>query len=309
MKDFKISPEKRTVLFVLRYSLLLLLFFPPRSGFAEQQPVVLLISKEIKPFIEMVTGFEGAIDLPVVRVFLDEKGVPFSHDPRYKGLGLHNYAYIIAVGPSALSYLCTHISKQDMHKFLYAMVLDPEKIIPEGIEICGISLNLFSGAQISKIPKVLPGIKRIGVFFDPANNKAWFSKTREFGKVKGIEFIPLHVQVRSDMNRLYGKGYKGVDALLFIPDRSVISPTIIKHVIKQSLARKIPVIGYNQFFYQSGAAMSFVLNYKGIGLQMAEMVTSLLKGGLCAFISPAHDVMLNRKVLKILDVKINDYEI
>ena len=274
-------------------------------GFAQDRPVAVLISKEIRPFIEMVTGLEKSLDFPVVRVFLDERNTPFSHDALYKGLELNSYAYVIAVGPSALSYLCTLSPSQDMHNVLYAMVLNPEKIIPPGIDLCGISLNLFSGVQISRIPKVFPKVKRIGVFFDPDNNKEWFTTAGILGKFKGIELVPLHVKVQSDINRHYRDGYMGVDALLFIPDKTVISPTIIKHVIKQAVIRKIPVIGYNQFFYQAGAAMSFVLDYRAIGGQMAHMVTSLLKGDACAFTSPAYNELINHKMIEILDLDVN----
>lgn len=39
-----------------------------------------------------------------------------------------------------------------------------------------------------------------------------------------------------------------MDALWLIPDRTVISESIVKYVIKEAFLRKVPVIGYNRFF-------------------------------------------------------------
>ncbi len=287
----------------------LLCIFSASFIFAGEKPVAVLISQEIKPFMEMVEGFEQALGEPVVRIYLDKNKLPFSHDALYKGVDQAHYSCIVAVGPSALSWI---LNQKDSHqsnskeysKILYAMVLNPERIIPNGQKICGISLNLFSGVQVSNIPRVFPFIKKIGVLFDPKNNKSWFSTARFISFLGNIEIIPLHIEEQSDINRHYKNNFSNVDALLFIPDRTVISPTIIKHVIKQSIARNIPVIGYNSFFHRSGAAMSFILDFRGIGIQMADMVSNLLRGKQCKSSSPSYYIQLNRKVIDIMDIEV-----
>lgn len=267
---------------------------------AVEQPVAVLISKEIKPFLEMVKGFEQAIDMPVVRIYLDKDKNLFSHDSIYKGSSLEKYSCVVAVGPSALSYL---IDNNHVNNILYAMVLNPETIIPKGNDVCGVSLNLFSGAPVAGIPKVFPNVKKIGVFFNPDNNIVWFNTATVLGKFRGVEIVPLHVRAQSDINSFFRKDSIDVDALLFIPDRTVISPILIKYVIKQAVVRKIPVIGYNRFFHKSGAALSFVLDYRGIGRQMAENVKAFIKNEKCKFVRPAYGMILNKKVVDILGVE------
>ncbi|MBF0573790.1 MAG: hypothetical protein HQK69_08525, partial [Desulfamplus sp.] len=205
-------------------------------------PIAIIISREIKPFIEMVEGFESSVDYQVVRIFIDQNGNPFSHDPLYKGTKVENYSFVIAVGPSALSYIINNnlidnvsansnkdkgiivsnnsgknqlVNSDVAKKILYAMVLNPESIIPKNVSICGISLNLFSEETISKITQIFPSVKKIGVLFDPANNSEWFKSAQNSGMFKNVKAIPLHIKEQSDVNNLNQKNLSGVDSLLF----------------------------------------------------------------------------------------------
>ncbi len=311
-------------------------------------PVAVIISREIKPFIEMVEGFESAfqsgMDQPVVRIFIDQNSNPFSPDPLYRGTHVDNYSFIIAVGPSALSYILKNSgldqdkssqidnsSKIDdttvfrlgsklksninsfntARKILYAMVLNPETIIPKGVALCGISLNLFSEDTFLKITDIFPSVKKIGVLFNPANNSDWFNYAKKIGVFNKIKTVPLHIREQADVNRL---NQQDVDALLFIPDKTVTSPTIISHIIKQSIARKIPVIGYNSFFHKSGAALSFILDYRQIGEQMAYKIIALSQKEFayresdhtksCEPTDPAYHITLNRSVVDLLNLEL-----
>ncbi|MBF0411260.1 MAG: hypothetical protein HQK70_00940 [Desulfamplus sp.] len=310
---------------------------------ASNLPVAVIISREIKPFIEMVEGFESAIDQPVVRIFLDQNSNPFSHDPLYKDTLIDNYSFVIAVGPSALSYIVQNnnwandkISKNShtvdnqlltddvklksnqlslsiARKVLYAMVLNPETIIPEGVSICGISLNLFSEDTVSKIIQIFPSVRKLGVLFDPENNSEWFKRAKNSGVFRGITTVlPLYIREQADISSLNKQDGSNVDALLFIPDKTVTSPTIISHIIKQSIAKKIPVIGYNSFFHKSGAALSFILDYRLIGEQMAQKVMAISRGDSsqekfshrksCEPSTPAYHITLNRAVVELLEL-------
>ena len=99
-----------------------------------------------------------------------------------------------------------------------------------------------------------------------------------------------------------------VDALWLIPDRTVISESIIKYVIKESLFKVVPVIGYNRFFYESGAALAFVFNYEELGRQCAVEALKALSGGGCGKTTPFFHVWINTRVLKKLGIPvIEDY--
>ncbi len=279
---------------------LLLSLFGTGAGAREGGYAAVLISEEIRPFIMMVEGLESEIGMPVVRVFMGEKGDISSPSPRFEGFSDPRILVSVAVGPSALSYLTDH---PPLSPVLYGMVLNPELMAREGAPpLCGISLNLFSLSQVNIIGKTFPELRRIGVLYDPANNQEWFESATAVALFGRVRLVPLAVSGNADIARLFeGKG-PDVDAILFVPDRTVISRTVIRHVIKKALFHGIPAVGYNRFFHESGAALSFVIDYEGVGRQVAKKAEALLAGEACDGRTPSYKVLLNSRVVKLTGV-------
>ena len=141
---------------------------------------------------------------------------------------------------------------------------------------------------------------RLGVLFDPANNLAWFDHAVSVAKPLGLDLIPL--QVKRAVGRLEIVGDLSLpDAILFIPDKSIIAKAVITHVIKQAVLQRTPVVGYNQFFFDSGATLAFIIDYAKIGQQVAEQVQKILTGGTCdGLIAPTFETQTNADVWQAL---------
>ncbi|OPX19414.1 MAG: hypothetical protein BZ151_09430, partial [Desulfobacca sp. 4484_104] len=151
------------------------LLFSADSSRAEYQSkmVGILISREIRPYLQMVEGLEENLELPSARIFLDKFSKPYSQESRLQELQPADFKVMVAVGPQALSYL------HDRHwpgPVVYAMVLNPERFFWESAHICGISLNLSSWEQLLATAKVFPKIERLGILFNPEKNLKWFKR-------------------------------------------------------------------------------------------------------------------------------------
>ncbi len=280
--------------------LTILIFFFQLSGeCAQLRPVGLLISSEIKPFMMMVKGFEAAIDRPSIRIFFDKKGLPYSKDPMFSRFDSSAFSAVVAVGPRALSFMD---KKKWKSPLFYSMVLNPREHVSKGADLCGISLNIFSLNQFSMIHIILPEVRRIGVIYNPENNQKWFDSASVFAKIKGITLIPLLVAQESDVRGLFMKKPK-IDALLFIPDATVISRSLIRYIIKKSYLYSIPAIGYNRFFHESGCAVSFDIDYTAVGVQTAKVVELFFEKKECRSLGPDYKILVNEKVVKTLGVK------
>jgi len=95
-----------------------------------------------------------------------------------------------------------------------------------------------------------------------------------------------------------------VDAILFIPDSSIISRVVIQHIIKQALLRKVPVIGYNKFFLDSGATLSFIIDYEQVGREVAELVQKQLSPGFsCGVNAPDFILQINPETWNLLHLE------
>jgi len=91
-----------------------------------------------------------------------------------------------------------------------------------------------------------------------------------------------------------------VDTIWLIPDQTVISETIIEFIMKTSLIHRTPVVGYNRFFYTSGASLSFVFNYYQLGRQSGKQAVRLLHGKSCTQQVPEFEIWLNQRVYRQL---------
>lgn len=280
-------------------ALLVLELICPRYSLAEQ-PIAVLLSREILPYVAMVTGFEAGLgNQPVQRFFFDEKGQPFTLTGRESLLTPEKFSALVAVGPEALGYLQARSASST--PLFYAMVLNPQHLLfpSPDLKTCGIALNLPVEVQLAALQQQLPTLKHLGILFDPANNQTWFDRAQGVAQQFNIELLPLQIRRTDGRLELVGD-FSRPDALMFIPDKSIISQAIIQYVIKQAVLQRIPAVGYNQFFLDSGAALAFVIDYRQIGQQVAQQVETVLAGQECLFAAPAFDLKRNPQVWKAL---------
>lgn len=277
--------------------LLLFILFGAGQGWAAEKQVGVLISREIVPYIAMVEGFESQINAPVQRFFLDPQGKPYSLSGGETTLSAERYGALVAVGPEALQRLIT--DRDSAIPLAYGMVLNPNLILKDlQNPPCGVSLNMSAEGQFSSILGNLPALKRLGVLFDPQNNQSWFTTASAIAAAKKIELVPIQINWQVGRFEMVDD-FSRLDAIMFIPDKSIISKAVIQYVIKQGVRSNTPVIGYNQFFAESGAALNFIIDYNGVGRQVAEQVALLLAGKSCEpNVSPKYEAVVNEEVWK-----------
>jgi putative ABC transport system substrate-binding protein len=86
----------------------------------------------------------------------------------------------------------------------------------------------------------------------------------------GVSLIPVAVSSRKDIPAVLKGNFGEVDALWLVPDRTITTESLIRYIIREAIYNKVPVIGYNRFFYESGAVLSFIFDYREIGSQSGE---------------------------------------
>ena len=270
-------------------------------------PVNLIVSKNIRPYVAATDAMREALDEKL------NANIDVYDLYRYKGNARQSLAVqlseqsapalFIAVGPEATAFLWEDIDPQAGQK-LYSIVLNPEKISPLGDPACGISLNIPPRVQMEHIQESLPGIGRIGIFYDPAVNSRFFAKAAQAAYKQKIRLVPAMVSSKKEIPEKLKAMIPVVDALWLIPDRTVISESIAQYIIKQSVLQGVPVIGYNQFFYESGAAVSFVFDYAALGRQTARMAVTALTQEQCLARVPEFKVWINQAVYEKFNMEL-----
>ncbi len=266
-----------------------------------------MVSRHIKPYMDALKGFRESLaaneSLETSVYILDQD---ILEDPAVfiKELGFQEFDIFISIGPEALSLL-DHMESAHEINNVYSMVLDPKKITSShNLLNCGISLSIPISHQIRDIRQSIPHIERLGLLFNPEENSVYFHQASLQGILAGINIVPLKVSSSREIQRVLRDNWDRIDGLWFIPDQTVISQTLVEFIIKEAVFHKKPVVGYNRFFYDSGAAMAFVLNFEQIGNKTADLVMVRLDGLPCGQFIPSYEVLVNNRVMRRLGLKI-----
>jgi len=265
-----------------------------------------LVSRNIMPYLEAVEGFKAALlkrsDGEVDVFGIEKLGVEERADLS-QSLAAGEFDLLVGVGPEAGLLVWKGAWKKGLTR-LYLMVLNPDKVFGPGEKACGIPLNIPAQLQVEMIRRGLPSIRRPGLLFDPQLNSDFFSKTSAAGALSGLTIVPLKISSKKDIPSVLKRQWEEIDSLWLIPDRTVISESIVRFVVKEALIKGIPVIGYNRFFYETGVALAFVLDYGELGMQCAEEALKVLAGETCRNISPLFHVWVNPLVARKLGLKL-----
>jgi len=270
--------------------------------------VGIVVSKNIRPYLEAVQGLEsGLSDNSDVKtqVFNLEKLDDKERVDLFRGQGVKEFGLFVAVGPEAALAVWKGIGKEDASR-IYFMVLNPEKVLGPKARGCGIPLNIPVQTQIEMIGRGLPSVRRLGLLYDPELNSAFFRTAAGAASFSDLTVVPLRVSSKKDISSVLKRQGKDMDALWLIPDRTVISESIVKYVIKEAFLSKLPVIGYNRFFYETGAALAFVFDYKELGQQCAQKALRILSGDACLDTPPLFHVWINEGVAEKLGLRPSD---
>jgi len=291
---------------LLTVSCLILFGVLPANG--DESPsvkVAIVVSKNIRPYLEAVEGLEiGLAENPGVKtaMFNLEKLDDVERGELFGDKGVKEFALFVAVGPEAAQFLWKGIGKRDVPR-AYCMVLNPEKVVGEKERGCGIPLNIPAQTQLTMISRGFPAVRRIGLLYDPAHNAQFFHQATVAGSLLNLTLVHLMVSSKKEIPSTLSRQWKEMDALWLIPDRTVISESIVNYLIKEAFLRKMPVIGYNRFFYEAGAALAFVFDYKELGRQCAQKARRILRREDCQDTSPFFHVWVNERIVEKLGLK------
>jgi putative ABC transport system substrate-binding protein len=289
---------------------LLFPFGPPQlrtvyaeTGAAAVDRVAVVVSRKIKPFVEAVDGFVTTLMMSGNR----EAEIFYLPEYERKGRALlkemlteNTFRLLTAVGPEATRFIWQDLPETGTPK-LYSIVVNPEALVgPEDAE-CGIPFSIPPGRQIETIRRALPGIHRLGLLYNPDHNESFFQDALA-AETTSFSIVPLRIGSKRDIAPVLRRQLSDIDALWMIVDRTIDAESLVRFIIKTALLKKVPVIGYNRFFYRSGAAFSFVFQYDEIGRQTAGAALSALSGMPCRKRNPVFHGWINRRVYRRLSL-------
>jgi len=251
------------------------LMVSPVSVISSSEDIIIIKSSDIIPYQKAIEGFKRKFSSASFQEYsINEdisQGESVVQDAINRGGGL-----ILAVGPEA-TYLVGKYSISVPK--IFTMVLNPEKLLDTKTLYHGVSINLPVSLQLEQIKSAFPGRKRIGILYTQELNQNTVDSISAKALDSGLLVVGLPIASQKEISKVLISPQFTIDVLWIIPDRTIGSEKILKYLIKDMLLKKIPVVGFNEWFSENGAILSFSLDYQDIGEQSAELAQKLLREG------------------------------
>jgi putative ABC transport system substrate-binding protein len=266
--------------------------------------IVILKSADITAYNQAVDGFKAALGGSATITEYDMQGDVARGRRFAKKIRASNADLVLAVGIKAA--LAAKVEIVDI-PILYCMVLDPEKNGLNAPNMVGILLEVPIERQFKEMRSILPGLKRIGVLYDPEKTGDFIEDARRIGKAFGLELIARPVRSEKEVPAGLRRLVPQIDALWLIPDSTVLTEESITFLLTATLDANLPVIGFSSELVRSGALVGLSVNYEDIGRQAAVLARKILGSQIktpASFPPEKLRLALNLKTGKFLGVTI-----
>ncbi len=149
-----------------------------------------------------------------------------------------------------------------------------------GENTVGISLDVPGEKQFSLFKDVVPGLKTIGVLYDPEKSGILVTDAAEAAEKLGIDLLRVSVSSRKKVPQALRGMLGKIDVLWMVPDDTVLTTDSFRFLLVTSFENRLPLMAISDIFVKVGALASITPDPGEIGRQACEMVAQYDRGEL-----------------------------
>lgn len=235
---------------------------------AHATDVLLLRSGEGPQYEEAVAAFLAELGVPAAQMTVDEGTTLSAVSARAAG---ERARVIAAVGARAAA-----LSLGPNVPVVAFMVLQ-SSAVPQAPAVVGVTLAPGPAALIETALRVAPRSKRLGLLYDGKHNEDEARALEAAARERGLSLVAT--RVGDSKSAVTALDSLGVDALLLIPDATVVTKAFLQALVARSFERQLPVVCYSESFVKLGLLAALAPSYSGNGRAAAAAVKSALAGG------------------------------
>ncbi|HLO24557.1 MAG TPA: ABC transporter substrate-binding protein [Geobacteraceae bacterium] len=254
---------------------------------ARAHDVLVIQGLRVKPYDEAYRGFRSSCDADTRRVYLPD----IDKTDLGRLVREERPRLIVAIGADALA----SAQKVKNIPVLYLMVLHPQAVVHGNRNITGVAMNAPPEKYFDLLKKISPAPRTIGLVYDPAKSGYLAKRAQQAARARGMELTALEVSKPSDVPRALTTLKGAVDALLMLPDTTVVTSETVEFFLLFSQNNGIPVISFASKYVDLGALLSLDIDGADQGRQAGEMARRILDG---AAVSDLPSVEARRTHLK-----------
>jgi putative ABC transport system substrate-binding protein len=180
--------------------------------------------------------------------------------------------------------------------------------LEEAANATGVVLEFPVELELRWLQRMLPGLRNIGVLFNPAENQDRIDEATRAARDMGLTLHPRKVTTPRDLPGALDSLGNRADVLWGVADQVVLNPQTVRPILLFSLHNRIPFVGLSATWVKAGALYALDRDYGDIGRQCAEMAVKILQGTAPRSIVPAPPrkvvYSVNMKTARILKLDI-----
>ena len=289
-----------------------LLLTPLFIGFQATQPtrarVAVLLSAKVDVYESAVAGLEQTLQHEVVEKY-DMRG-DFDRGRRLleEIEGDVKPQLVVCVGPWALEVAVQQNLKIPI---VYAMVLNPSSLLGrEARNVTGASMNVSVERTLGVFRQLDASIRRVGIVYNPSNTGYLVADAEAAAAGLGLELVAHEASsVGEAVSALDAIQQQGIDALWIPPDKTVLAPAALEHMLLFSIRNRIPLLGLSRRHAEMGALLTLSFaSSEDIGRQAGELANRTLAGRPASSIpytvAREVDLTVNLKTAKRLGIEV-----
>lgn len=277
--------------------------WPDRGGEAAVEVrIAVVTSQDAPPYEEVMAG---------ARQYLEQRGIKTAwtlhalHGDATKATAIlnalknDNATLLVTLGSLATRV----VAREGLGLPLIAsLVLTTEELAGAG-NATAVVLDFPVETQLQWLQRLLPHQQRVGLVFNPQENRQAVETATRIASMLGLTFFPYEVNSPQDLPAALDAVAKRADVLWSIPDQTVLSPETVEHLLTFSFHNRIPFAGLSTAWVKAGALYALDRDYRDIGAQCGELAEKILRG------TPAHSLrpVGPRRLLYALNLKTAQY--
>jgi putative ABC transport system substrate-binding protein len=247
----------------------------PVSAVAASPKVVIVLSQESSPYVDMVQGFRTSLAGAGVQAQIEIHNLkgnsehapnvlrPFKNEPP---------TMFLTAGSLATQAV---LAEHEEVPVIASLTAHLEKFRKKG-NLTGVGLEFSLESQFDVMRRILPELATVGVLYSPKENQETIDTASIFAKKMGVKLVAKPVDTPRELPDALESLANNIDLLWGITDQVVVSPQTAEPILLFSFRNKIPFAGLSTPWVKAGSFYALERDYGDIGNQCAEIVVKIL---------------------------------
>jgi len=280
-----LPPPKTALLLTIFATVLIVLLGAVRAMAAGEARIAVFVSYDAPPMEEALAGFKESLarqGITAVYELYPLQEASGQNRRRPAAVREDRTRLILALGSLALETAGREAAGIPV---VAGMVLR-EADIRGGRGVTGVFLEFPLETQLAWLRHLMPDARRIGVVFNPAENRDTIEAADRIASRMGLELLAREVATPLELPGALESLANRADVLLGISDNVVVTPQTARSLLLFSFRNRIPFIGLSTAWVKAGAFYALDRDYRDIGRQCAELAAKVLAGADPASLAP-----------------------